>query len=192
MRSLRLILPSVLFTILFLSVSAFAQDVSFNFDQTVDFTKYKTYHWEKHPNSKDLDDLMMSQLGAALDAELAKKGLTKKTDGTSDLAIVYQVAVKQEKELSTFSTGYSTGPGWGGGYGGFYGGTSSSTTSVYTITTGTLALDMYDAASKKLVWRGIATKTVDVNAKPEKRQKNMAKGAEKLFKKYPPVVKAKK
>jgi hypothetical protein len=192
MRSLRLILPSVLFTILFLSVSAFAQDVSFNFDMTADFTKYKTYHWEKHPNSKDLDDLMMSQLGAALDAELAKKGLTKKTDGTSDLAIVYQVAVKQEKELSTFSTGYSTGPGWGGGYGGFYGGTSSSTTSVYTITTGTLALDMYDAASKKLVWRGIATKTVDVNAKPEKRQKNMAKGAEKLFKKYPPVVKAKK
>jgi len=192
MRSLRLILPSVLFTILFLSVSAFAQDVSFNFDMTADFTKYKTYHWEKHPNSKDLDDLMMSQLGAALDAELAKKGLTKKTDGTSDLAIVYQVAVKQEKELSTFSTGYSTGPGWGGGYGGFYGGTSSSTTSVYTITTGTLALDMYDAASKKLVWRGIATKTVDVKAKPEKRQKNMAKGAEKLFKKYPPVVKAKK
>jgi hypothetical protein len=168
--------------------------VSFNFDMTADFTKYKTYHWEKHPNSKDLDDLMMTQLGAALDAELAKKGLTKKTDGTSDLAIVYQVAVKQEKELSTFTSGYSTGPGWGGGYGGFYGGggTSTSTTSVYTITTGTLALDMYDASSKKLVWRGIATKTLDVDAKPEKRQKNMAKGSEKLLKKYPPVVKAKK
>ena len=194
MKSLRLILPSLFLAILFLSKPAFAQDVSFNFDMTADFTKYKTYHWEKHPNSKDLDDLTMMQLGAALDAELAKKGLTKKNDGNSDLAIVYQVAVKQEKELTTFSSGYSTGPGWGAGYGGFYGGggTSTSTTSVNTITTGTLALDMYDASTKKLVWRGIATKTMDVNAKPEKRQKNMAKGAEKLFKKYPPVVKAKK
>jgi hypothetical protein len=192
MKSLRLKVPLLVAAILLFAVSAFAQDVSFNFDMTADFTKYKTYHWEKHPNSKDLDDLTMSQLGAALDTELAKKGLTKKTDGTSDLAIVYQVAVKQEKELSTFSSGYATGPGWGGGYGGFYGGTSTSTTSVYTITKGTLALDMYDASSKKLVWRGIATKTLDVDAKPEKRQKNMAKGSEKLLKKYPPVVKAKK
>jgi hypothetical protein len=192
MKSLRLKVPLLVAAILLFAASAFAQDVSFNFDMTADFTKYKTYHWEKHPNSKDLDDLTMSQLGAALDAELAKKGLTKKTDGNSDLAIVYQVAVKQEKELSTFSSGYSTGPGWGGGYGGFYGGTSTSTTSVYTITKGTLALDMYDASSKKLVWRGIATKTLDVDAKPEKRQKNMAKGSEKLLKKYPPVVKTKK
>ena len=194
MRSVRFTLPLLVIAMLSLATAAFAQDVSFNFDMTADFTKYKTYHWERHPNSKDLDELMMSQLGAAFDAELAKKGLTKKTDGTSDLAIVYQVAVKQEKELSTFSSGYSMGPGWGGGYGGYYGGggTSTSTTSVYTITTGTLALDMYDAASKKLVWRGIVTKTVDINAKPEKRQKNMAKSAEKLFKKYPPVVKEKK
>jgi hypothetical protein len=192
MKSLRLKVPLLVAAILLFAASAFAQDVSFNFDMTADFTKYKTYHWEKHPNSKDLDDLTMTQLGAALDAELAKKGLTKKTDGNSDLAIVYQVAVKQEKELSTFSSGYSTGPGWGGGYGGFYGGTSTSTTSVYTITKGTLALDMYDASSKKLVWRGIATKTLDVDAKPEKRQKNMAKGSEKLLKKYPPVVKTKK
>jgi Domain of unknown function (DUF4136) len=189
MKSLRLILPSAIFVILALSTSALAQDVSFNFDSTADFTKYKTYHWEKHPNSKDLDDLTMTQLGAALDAELAKKGLTKKNDGNSDLAIVYQLAVKQEKELTTFSSGYGMGPGWGGSW---YGGTGTSTTSVNTITNGTLALDIYDASSKKLVWRGVATKSLDTNAKPEKRQKNMAKGAEKLLKKYPPVVKPKK
>jgi hypothetical protein len=191
MKSFRVILPSVIFTILFLSVSAFAQDVSFNFDMTADFTKYKTYHWERHPNSKDLDDLTMSQLGAAFDAELAKKGLTKRTDGNSDLAIVYQVSVKQDKELTTFSSGYGMGPGWGGSWYG-YGGTSTSTTSVSTITNGTVALDIYDANSKKLVWRGVATKSIDTNAKPEKRQKNMAKGAQKLLKNYPPVVKPKK
>jgi len=190
MKHHRLILPSTIIAILFIATSAFAQDVSFNFDMTADFTKYKTYHWEKHPNSKDLDEITMTQLGAAFDTELAKKGLTKKNDGNSDLAIVYQLAVKQEKELSTFSSGYGMGPGWGGSW---YGGmsTSTSTTSVYTMTIGTLALDIYDASTKKLIWRGVATKTLDTDAKPEKKQKNMAKGAEKLLKKYPPPIKKK-
>jgi len=189
MRSLRLILPSVLFTILFLSVSAFAQDVSFNFDQTVDFTKYKTYHWEKHPNSADIDQLTVTQLATAFDAELARKGLKRMEQGATDLAIVFQLAVKNEKELTTFSSGYGMGPGWGGSW---YGGSGTTTTSVNNITVGTVALDVYDASSKKLVWRGVATKTLDTGAKPDKRQKNMAKGAAKLLKNYPPVVKAKK
>ena len=195
MKSLRWILPLSIVAMLIVSASASAQDVSYNFDMTADFTKYKTYKWEKHPNSQDVDSLTITQLGAAFDTALAKKGLTKIETGTPDMIIVYQLAVKQEKELSTFTSGYSTGPGWGGAYygggGGFYGGSSTSTTSVYTITTGSAALDMYDLSTKKLIWRGIASKTMDVNAKPDKRQKNMAKAAEKLLKKYPPVVKKK-
>ncbi len=41
-----------------------------------------------------------------------------------------------------------------------------------------LVLDMYDPAAKQLVWRGKASKTLDENAKPDKRQKNLAKGVE--------------
>jgi len=186
MKSICLIRCPLFIALFFVAASAFAQDVSYNFDKTVDFTKYKTYHWEKHPNSADIDPLTVTQLVAALDAELAKKGLKVMEQGTTDLAIVYQLAVKNEKELTTFSSGYGMGPGWGGSW---YGGSGTTTTTVNTITVGTLALDIYDASSKKLVWRGVATKTLDTGAKPEKRQKNMAKGAEKLLKKYPPVVK---
>jgi Domain of unknown function (DUF4136) len=187
MRSLRLILPGMFVAKLFFAASVFAQDVSFNFDKTADFTKYKTYHWEKHPQSADIDQLTATQLGAALEAELTKKGLTKKDSGTTDMVIVYQLAVKNDKELNTFSSGYAMGPGYGGGWYGAGGGTT--TTTVSTITVGTLNLDMYDAAKKTLVWRGVATKTLDTGAKPDKKQKNMAKGAEKLLKNYPPVVK---
>ncbi|HET9130863.1 MAG TPA: DUF4136 domain-containing protein, partial [Terriglobia bacterium] len=74
----------------------------------------------------------------------------------------------------------------------WYGGTGTSTTSVNTITNGSLALDIYDASSKKLIWRGVATKSLDTNAKPDKKQKNMAKGAQKLLKNYPPMIKPKK
>ena len=54
---------------------------------------------------------------------------------------------------------------------------------------GQLALDMYAAAPHQLIWRGVASKTLDPKAKPEKQQKNLAKAVAKLLKNYPPVVK---
>jgi len=61
-----------------------------------------------------------------------------------------------------------------------------TTATTSTIYVGSVALDMYDAAAKKLVWRGLASKQIDKKASPEKRQKNLDKGAAKLLKKYPP------
>jgi len=59
-----------------------------------------------------------------------------------------------------------------------------------TIFIGQLALDMYQVSSKQLVWRGVASKTLDTNAKPDKQQKNLAKAVAKLLKNYPPPVKS--
>ena len=174
---------------LFFATSAWAQKVSYNFDSQADFSKYKTYRWEQHPNSMDIDDLTKKELGAALNTELATKGLTQTTEANADLVLVYQVALRQEKELTTFNTGYGYGPGWGPGwYGAGMGGGTSTTTSS-TITIGSLDVDMYDSGTKQMVWRGVATKAINANAKPDKRQKNMQKAAKKLFKNYPPPQK---
>lgn len=180
------ILP--ILVILFFAASAWAQKVSYNFDSQANFSKYKTYRWEQHPNSANLDQITQEQLKSALSAELATKGLTETTDANPDLVMVCQLALRQEKQLTSFSSGYGYGPGWGRGwYGGMGGGTTTATTS--TINIGTLDLDMYDFADKKLVWRGVATKTVNPNAKPNKRQNNIAKAARKLLKNYPPPQK---
>ena len=45
---------------------------------------------------------------------------------------------------------------------------------------------MIDANTKTIVWRGIVTKEIDVDATPQKREKNINKAADKLFKNYPP------
>lgn len=183
---MRKIVP--ILVILLFAASAWAQKVSYNFDSQADFSKYKTYRWEQHPDSANIDQITQEQLKSALNAELATKGLTETADANPDLVMVYQVALRNEKQLTSFSSGYGYGPGWGPGwYGGMGGGTTTATTS--TITIGSVDLDMYDFAQKKLVWRGVATKTVDVNAKPNKRQKNLAKGAKKLLKNYPPPQK---
>jgi hypothetical protein len=177
---------SPILAVLLLAGSAFAQDVTYNFDANADFSKYKTYRWEKHPQSVDIDAITLGKLSAAFDSQLVMKGLLKTGNAQSDLVIVYQLAVKQEKEINSYSTGWGYGAGWGGYYGGGLGGSSSTTTSISTISIGSVNLDIYDAAKKQLIWRGIASKTLDPKAKPEKQDKNIAKAAQKILKNYPP------
>ncbi len=132
-----------------------------------------------------LNDLVDKQIKDAVDAELAKKGLTKSDADTANLYIGYQAGVGTEKQYTSFDSGWGYGPGWGHGwYGAGGGGMTTGTTS--TIYIGQLALDMYQASAKSLVWRGTATKTLDPNAKPEKQQKNLAKAVAKMLKNYPP------
>jgi Domain of unknown function (DUF4136) len=158
-----------------------AQDVTYNFDQATDFSKFKTYKWVSIKNAQQVDDIAARQITAAIDAELAKKGLVKTDADNADLYVGYQTAIGSQKQWNAYNTGWGYGPRWGGG------GMSTATSS--TIRTGQLDLDMYDSANKRLVRRGTVSKTLDPNAKPEKRQKNLDKAVAKLLKNYPPQKK---
>src|SRR5260370_15188306 len=105
---------------LLLSVSAvLGQDVRYDFDKEKDFSKYKTYKWVAIKGADRPDDLMSKRITATIDAELATKGMTKTEADTADLYIGYQTAIGQEKEFTSYNTGWGYGPGWGGGW---YGG----------------------------------------------------------------------
>ena len=170
------------------AASAFAQDVRFNYDKSANFAGFKTYKWVAVKGAQQLADLPDRQVKAAVDAELAKKGLTKSESDTADLYIGYQAAVNTEKEYTSFDSGWGYGPGWYGG--GWYGGGGGITTgSTSTIYVGQLALDMYASQAKALVWRGVASKTLDEKAKPDKQQKNLEKAVAKVLKNYPPQAK---
>ena len=171
--------------------SALGQDVRYNFDKNTDFSKLKTYKWVDIKGADHANDLVEKQIKNALDAGLASKGLIKVEGDTADLYIGYQTAIGQEKQFNSYSTDWGYGGGWyrGGWYGGM-GGSSMTTGQTSTIYSGQLALDMYDSANKDLVWRGVASKTLDPKAKPDKQQKNLAKAVTKLLKNYPPVPKS--
>ena len=178
-----------LFILLIAVSAATAQDVRYNFDQSSDFSKFKTYRWVSIKNAPQVDELTAKQITQTIDDELAKKGLTKTDADNADLYISYQTAIGKEKQLEVYNTGWGYGPGWGPGWYGYGGGMSTSTATTTTIYTGTLDLDMYDSTKKSLVWRGIATKTLSQTSNPEKRQKNLSKGVAKLLKNYPPKKK---
>ena len=181
----------IIATLLLGASAALAQDVRYDFDKSKDFSKYKTYKWVPIKEADQVDDLTATQIVAAIDAELAGKGLTKTEEDTANLYIGYQTAVGSEKQFNSFSSGWGYGPGWGGSWYG-YGGMATTSTygSTSTVYVGQLDLSMYDSTDKQLVWRGTASKTLDPKAKPDKKQKNITKAVQKLLKNYPPQTKS--
>ena len=163
-----------------------AQKTSYDFDKTANFASFKTYAHKE--GTKVGQELIDARILAAIDAQLAAKGLTA-SESSPDVYVVYHVAFDKEKDISTYSTGYGGGYGrYGWGYGGGWGG-GSSTTQVRDILIGTLVIDMADAKAGKLVWRGMGVKEVDTQAKPEKRDKSINNAVTKIFKNYPPKQK---
>ncbi|ABF43076.1 conserved hypothetical protein [Candidatus Koribacter versatilis Ellin345] len=186
MRKISLL--SALFLLL-MCAAAVAQDVRYNFDKETDFSKFKTYTWVVLKDAKPLDDIQEKQVKAAVDAQLAQKGLTKTDSDKADLYVGYQAAVGQEKEFTTYNSGWGYGPGWYGG--GWYGGGGGMTTGqTSTIYVGQLSIDLYNPAGHDLIWRGVVSKELDPKAKPEKREKNLNKAMTKLFKNFPPKPKS--
>ena len=171
-------------TLLLLTADAvLCQDVRYNFDNTADFSKFKTYKWITLKSEAPIDKLTDEEIKAALDAGLVRKGLTKVHSDNADLFAGYQTTEHISEQFGSFGAGWSTGPGWAatGWYGG---GTASGTSSL--IYKGELAIDMYDPANHNLIWRGVASKSLDPKAPAEKRQKNLEKAVSKLMKDYPP------
>ncbi len=143
MRAIRMI-----FVIPLLAISAFAQDVRYNFARDANFSKYKTFKWVQIKGTDQLNQIADGQLKSAVDEELAKKGLHRTEAETADLFVGYQVSLGQEKEITSYDTGWGYGPGWGRGWYGGGGGISTSTTS--TIAIGQVDLDMYDRGGKEV------------------------------------------
>ena len=157
--------------------AARAQDVRSNSMPGIDFAKYRTYKYVPIEGATQPNQIVDAQIKMSVDAQLKAKGLTRTDADTADLYIGYQVSINQQTQWNAYGSG---GVRWGGGMA-----TATST----TISIGTLALDMYDPATKQLVWTGSATKTLDPGNNQQQQQKNLDKAMEKLLKPFPPKQK---
>jgi hypothetical protein len=159
-----------------LGTVAFAQNVTYDFDRGADFSKFKTYAWVRGTNLND--ELNHKRIMRAVDAQLASRGVAKsESAANADVLVAYHATFDKNLQINGFSSGW-------GGY--RFAGHRTGTATVEEIVVGTLAIDLVDAKSKTIVWRGMATKEVDVKANADKREKNINRAAEKLFKNYPP------
>ncbi|MEY2412653.1 MAG: hypothetical protein QOD84_1259 [Acidobacteriaceae bacterium] len=155
--------------------SAFSQKVQTDFDHQANFSQYKTYSWQEIKVANSLWD---PRIKNAVDAQLSAKGWTQVASG-GDVAVVAIATTHTERTLQTVYDGIGGGWRWRG-----FGGMGDATTTEQDYKEGTLVVDMYDAKTKQLIWRGSAEDTV--SDKAETNEKNLEKGAAKMFKKFPP------
>lgn len=163
-----------------------AHKVRVDFDHRDNFSRYKTYSWapgpEPHgPGVVFPNQLMQQRIVEFVDQAMAARHLTRVPSG-GDLQLNFAINICAEPIYTTFTDGF--GPGYGWGWGWVDGGSAISTTTVQTIWTGTLVLDMTDARRKTLVFQGASRHTI--SSKPAHNTKKFAKAVNEIFEKYPP------
>jgi hypothetical protein len=169
-----------------LSGSAFAQDVKVDFDKDANFGALKTFSVKIGTSWNN--PLSEKRVVTEIQQGLTEKGWTPTDEAKADALVVLHGATEKQKSLNTFYSGGGYGGyGWRGGWGG---GMSTATTTVDEYLVGTLVVDIFDAKTKKLVYRGTAQD--ELSDKPEKNAKKLAKASDKLFKNFPPGSKDKK
>jgi hypothetical protein len=155
--------------------SAFGQHIQTDFDHQANFSQYKTYSWQEIKASNSLWD---DRIKEAVNAQLGSKGWIQ-VDSGGNVVIVAIKTTQTERTLQTFYDGMGGGWRWRG-----FGGFGESTTTEQDYKEGTLVVDMYDASTKQLIWRGSAEEML--SDKAEKNEKNLDKGVAKMFKSFPP------
>jgi len=167
----RSILPSVM--VLVFTAASLAQQVKTDYDHNANFSKYKTFSFEKIQTE---DQLWVDRIKSAVGASLTARGLSQ-VDSGGDISVVAVGMTKTQQRLDTFYNGFGGGWRWGGRFG-------DATTTTETYQVGTLVVDLFDSNTKELLWRGSASGTV--SSKSNNNIKNLDKGVQKMFKNYPP------
>lgn len=149
------------------SVVAYAQHVNTDSDPSAPFGTYRTYAWT--PGTAFAVSLVEQSIHAGVNAQLQAKGLTQ-VNANPNVYVATHVTTRQVPQV--IANGF--GPwGYGGGV-----------ATLGSYTEGTLVVDLYDANTKKMVWRGVSTSTV--SSKQQKNTEKIDKALAKMFERYPP------
>jgi hypothetical protein len=135
-------------------------------DKGADVSKFKTYAWT--PGHPALLPEVDKEIVAAIDAQLAARGLTKAAKG--DVLVSYHSVEREDVDLKTFD---EKAPAAG-----------AQRQEAQTVRVGTLVVDLKDGATNKLVWRAKA-EGVTSNLPAANRTAFLNEAAAKLFELYP-------
>lgn len=164
-----------------------AQSIRVNWSKRTPFSHYKTYRWVSSKN--DNHPFYRQYVGEYVNSDLKQKNLTEVSGPQNpDLIVTYHFLTQQvtTQETNGFDGGDWGGWGWGmGGDGMGDGGMDYTTTTPIEQTMGMLTIDIIDARSKKIVWRGQASES-NVIKNNHGEEKEVAKSLQKMFQHFPP------
>lgn len=159
--------------------------VSADFDNSIDFAKYKTYFylgWSKN-SSELLNDLDKKRIESAFNNAFQTRGMTYvKTGG--DIEVSLYLVTDKKTAMTAYTDyyggygGYSFGHSWGWGRG-----FATTTYHQYDYTVGTLVCDVIDHENKNLMWQGVGSGTVSEASAG--RKEKIAAAVNKIMALYP-------
>ena len=166
---------ALLFLGLLFAQGARAQKITMEFDQTIDFSKYKTFAIRdgqlSSGNPALNSPLVKKQIEADIQNDLTAKGLTLVPSGPSDLNVRYTFGAARKTEIEAYPAGWY-------GFGTRY--------VRVPYAEGTLVIDLRDPTTRSLVWRAIAGEEKSDATKIQGKLDDMVK---KSIDKYPPKKK---
>ena len=165
--------------------------VSQDYPATADYAFIKTYAWQSAQQEKTGDlrldnPLRDVRIRNAVDKCMASKGYRLASDASPDVFIAYHQEIYSRIDVENAGSGFVFGTGTFGTGGGIAFG-AGNRASDYDETM--LVIDIIDAASKELVWRGTATCTFVQHTDPEKLTERINETVQKLLSQFPPQKK---
>ena len=156
--------------------------VQTEYDRNADFKGYRSYAWllqqpgpEQSPEARD--PRIREAVFQGIDQALASKGLTRVTpDQSPELLVAVHGWAINRIDVQSYGYNYAATP-----YG-FYPTMATPAVAVRQYRDGTLIIDLVDARSKQMVWRGTATDTFSPGMEAQK----VAEAVSKTLAEYPP------
>jgi hypothetical protein len=183
---------TMIFSILLMTASCSGLSVMSDYDREYDFNRHRTYAWVTgvRADSGDVlaeNQLVMNRIKAAVDRELAARGLILSGSAESDLVLSARAYVKEKNVVRYVSDPFY----YGFAYRGrlyryrpwsipFY-----ETPVFDSWREGRLIIDMIDERAKRLVWRGSARGPLREYRSSESLQKDIDLAVSKIFSDFP-------
>jgi hypothetical protein len=153
--------------------------VSSHLERGVNFQQYRTYDWgpaDALPTGDprlDNNPFFHDYLQGSVEKQLATKGLVKATSGDADLLLHYHANVNHRFEVNGVDRQY--------GY--CYGDCQPQ---VIEYEQGTLVIDVVDAKTNKVVWRGWAQDSVEgIIDNQERLERQISEAVTRMMTRFP-------
>ncbi|MCC9135913.1 DUF4136 domain-containing protein [Pontibacter silvestris] len=168
-------------------------NVQSSYDYSVNFDKFRTYGWYQVETpvtraDPEYDTSIDQQIKAAVESELVRNGMLPSDVNAPDLLIAYDIALEPRPDQvnnSTPSTNFGFGYSYWYGYRYSYSPAGvSDFRNIQEYPMGALVIDLIDANTNELVWRGWAEADIDPIGIQER---DLNRVVANIMSQYPPV-----
>lgn len=152
--------------------------VATDFTPGIDYLRYHSFAWVApedagHEIRPIWDNALLTErIAANVSLVMKSKGYREAPPAQADMLISYKVSSRQKIASYDYGAGYFARPFW-----------IQQGTDVYSYEEGTLAIDILDAKTHKLIWRGWTSTIVNDEPLPTKTVNAMIN---KILARFPP------